>query len=135
MMYNMPLKWIIPSSIGGVLTWAAYLLCQQVFGPTIFVPCFISSVFAALWAFGLARFSNNPFGMYFMMAVVPLIPGSGLYYTIFNLSQGNSAEAARFAGITAEYALAITFGISIVWAGIEICRSWRQAHSRPESLN
>ncbi len=128
LMFNMPSKWILPSSLGGLLTWAAFLLCQKVLGPTIFGPCFISSVFAALWAFGLARFSKNPFGMYFMIAVVPLIPGSGLYYTIFNMSQGNAEAAQHFAQVTAEYALAITFGISIVWTGIEIQRNWRKAH-------
>ncbi len=129
LMFNMPSKWIFPSSLGGLLTWAAFLICQQIFDGAIFVPCFIASVFAALWAFGLARFSHNPFGMYFMIAVVPLIPGSGLYYTIFNLSQGNGPEAQHYLQLTTEYALAITFGISIVWAGIEIYRSWLRKHT------
>ncbi len=128
MMFNMPSKWIFPSSLGGLLTWAIFLFCKDFLLETIFISCFIASIFAALWAFGLARFSSNPFGMYFMIAVVPLIPGSGLYYTIFNLSNGNGEAAKHFAGLTAEYALAITFGISIVWAGIEIHRSWKKAH-------
>ncbi len=129
MMFNMPSRWILPSSIGGLLTWGLFLICQQIFGKVIFVPCFIASVFASLWAFGLARYSHNPFGMYFMIAMVPLIPGSGLYYTIFNLSQGNGPEAMHYLIITTEYALAITFGISIVWSGIEIYRSWERKHS------
>ena len=127
-MFNMPNRWLIPSSTGGVVSWVVFLVCQKYLGPTIFLPCFIASVCSALYAFGLSRFSKSPFSMYFMIAVVPLIPGSGLYYTILNLAQANRYQTLHFARMTSEYALAIAFGVSVVWAGVEIHRRYRSAH-------
>ena len=124
LMFNMPKKWLIPASMGGLGSWAVYLFCQVFMGEVVFVPCLIASVFSAIYAWTLSQFSEAPFSMYFMIAVVPLIPGSGLYYTIFNLAQGNTELVRHFARLTTDFALAISIGMSVVWALIEIHRKY-----------
>ena len=39
LMFNMPKKWLIPASMGGLGSWAVYLFCQVFMGEVVFVPC------------------------------------------------------------------------------------------------
>lgn len=128
LMFNLHKRWIIQASFGGLCSWGIYLFCQSALGQTVFIPCLIASIFSALYAYALAHYSEGPFTMFFLIAVVPLIPGSGLYYTIFNLVQGNPEQVHHFARMTAEFALAIAFGVSAVWAGLEIVNRYRKVH-------
>ena len=72
---------IIPASLGGFFSWAIYLLCSNGIDG-VFVPCLIASAFAALYSEILARLMKAPVTLFILPAVVPLIPGSSLYYAM-----------------------------------------------------
>lgn len=106
---------LVPASVGGLISWAIYLLCSS-FMAGVFVPCLIASAFSALYAELLARVLKAPVTLFFLPAVVPLIPGSTLYYAMSGVVQGNMDAARSYASLTVQYALAISAGMSLVWA-------------------
>ena len=105
----------IPASLGGLLSWGIYLLgIRSASG--VFFPCLVASAFAALYAEVLARILKAPATIFFITSVVPLIPGSTLYYTMSYAVQGAWDISRSYGFLTVQYALSIAGGISLVWA-------------------
>ena len=105
----------IPASLGGMLSWGIYLLGKaHLYG--VFFPCLIASAFAALYAEVLARILKAPATIFFITAVVPLIPGSTLYYTMSYAVRGAWDTSRTYGLLTIQYALSIASGISLMWA-------------------
>lgn len=107
-------EFLFSASLGGLLSWGIYLICLAKMRH-IFVACLIASAFSALYAEIIARILGAPAVFFFISAVVPLIPGSTLYYTMSSVVQGEWKEAVYYGTLTAQYALAIAAGLSLVW--------------------
>lgn len=81
-----------------------------------FSPSFIASAFAATYAEVLARKLKAPATLFLIPAVVPLVPGSGLYYTISYAVQGDLEVSAGYGTQTLQFVLGIACGMCIIWA-------------------
>ena len=115
MLFNVRRQFWILGSLGGMLGWGIYLLgTSQMHG--VFMPCLIASAFAALYAEVLARVLKAPATIFFIPAIVPLIPGSTLYYTMSYAVQRAWDTSSSYGFLTVQYALSIASGISLVWA-------------------
>ncbi len=62
--------------------------------------------------------------------MIPLVPGSTLYYCIDALVQSEETEAQRYGTQTFLYALAIAAGMAIAWTLCDFSRKVRRALSR-----
>ena len=106
------------AALGGMLSWICYLVLEYymvtVAGGKVFLPCLLASAFAALYAEGMAKFLKAPRTVFVIPAVVPLIPGSTLYYTMSAAVAGDMDLISHFGNLTLQYTLAIAAGISIV---------------------
>ena len=120
-------KGLIPwATLGGLLTEGIYLIGTTfVSGGDVFMPCLAASVFAAFYAEVLSRVFRAPTSIFFIISVIPLIPGRGLFYTMKNAVQTNWVECGSFALLTLQYAVAIAIGITIVWACVQTWQNWR----------
>ncbi len=102
---------VLINSLGASLVWAVYLL---VHGMTedIFISFLTATTVIALICEGLARITRTPTVLMIVpMIVPPLIPGSDLYNTFFNLIK-NDMEQFSFYGIRLILEIAaINFGI------------------------
>ena len=97
---------LIVASVGGGLTWLFYLLVvHRVNGAT---------VFATFYAELMARVKKAPATIFVITALIPLIPGGSLYYTMEYLMQKDMEMMRSKAAETAMLALAIAMGITIV---------------------
>lgn len=77
------------ASIGGGVTWFIYLLTSSYLHvPNLFC-FFIASIFAATYSEIMARVLKSPVTTFVISAVIPLVPGGGMYYTMFESVQGN----------------------------------------------
>lgn len=115
MLFNVRRRFWIPGSLGGMIGWGIYLLAKtQMHG--VFMPCLIASAFAALYAEILARVLKAPATIFFIPSIVPLIPGSTLYYTMSFAVQRAWDTSSFYGFLTIQYALSIASGISLVWA-------------------
>lgn len=115
LVFHLRKQLLLLAGIGSILCWSVYLIGENFF-TSAFVPCLIASGVAALYAEILARIKKAPATLFVVTAILPLIPGSKLYYTMSNIVQKEWDMAKEYGLQTAEYALAIACGISFVWA-------------------
>lgn len=105
---------LIPATlVGSFLCWAVYLLSLRN-GEDVFVPSLISSVVCAAYAQVAARVLKAPATVFLIPEVLPLIPGSGLYYTMSHAVQKHWFLTKYFGYRTMMFAMGIAAGICIV---------------------
>lgn len=118
------------AALGGLLSWGVFLGAGKVL-PGVVAPCFVASVAAAVYGEVLAARFKAPSSIFFIVGVIPLIPGRYLFDAMQCAVAADWAQFWDFASITGQYALAIALGISAVWAIGEVLRSLRG--KRPHS--
>ncbi len=122
--FNVYRSRILISSLGGVMTWVVYKLCVVGIGG-VFVPCLIASVFAASYAELLAWRSKAPTPVFFIISVIPLVPGRVLFYTMSEAVSLQWESCAHYAVTTLEFAAGIAVGICVVTAVVQTYRNVR----------
>ena len=98
---------VLICSLGGALTWAAYLLSVEL-GCTVVGANFWAAVVAAAYSEVMARVRKYPALSYLVVSAFPLLPGAGIYYTMSYILQNNTdaawakgMETAAIAGVMA----------------------------------
>ena len=110
--FNIHGRGAILCAAGGIVTWLAYRLTQT--AGSDMIAYFIATAFASLYAEILARIRKYPAISYLVVSLIPLIPGSGVYYTMNYIVQGNMQLAAEQGTATIACAGAIAVGILLV---------------------
>ena len=77
--------------IGGALGWLVYLLCSPL-GNEI-ISYFLATVAAAVYSEIMARVMKKPVTCFIIAAVIPLVPGAGMYFT---MEHGIKGETSLF---------------------------------------
>lgn len=103
---------LLVATLGGVLTTAVYLIAGHFIGGELF-PNLLAALVGAGFSEIMARVTKVPVPVYMVPCVIPLVPGSGLYGTMFNFVTGNYPEAASAGLRTLQVALGIAGGIVI----------------------
>jgi len=75
-------------SLIGTIGWIIYLVTK--FLNNIFLQSFIAMLCISLLAEAMARFYKAPATIFIMVGCFPLVPGSGIYYTMLYAVQGMS---------------------------------------------
>lgn len=128
--FNVNPRHIPVASVGGLLTWAVYWLLNQALGQ-IFVPCIVASTFAAAYAELVARACRVPATVFFIIAVIPLVPGRGLFYTMSAVVNADWTAFAAQGSATLQFAAAIACGICIVTAFVQ---TWKYGRAKLRRL-
>jgi uncharacterized membrane protein YjjB (DUF3815 family) len=100
------------ATLGGLLTTGVYLLAVRFIGGEL-LPNLLAALAGAGYSEIMARVTKVPVPVYMVPCVIPLVPGSGLYGTMFNFVTGNYAAAATDGMRTMRIALGIAGGIVI----------------------
>lgn len=133
LLFHLDRKHLLAASFCGMMGWAVYLMAMHATG-TLFFSSLIASAMTALYAELLARREKAPATLFFIPGIVPLIPGSTLYYTMNAAVGGNMEDARFFSTLTVQYALSIAAGMSLVWAFFSMRRNvLRQRALRSEA--
>lgn len=112
------------ATLGGVLTTAIYLLAGHFLGGEL-LPNLLGALVGAGFSEICARLTKVPVPVYMVPCVIPLVPGSALYATMFNFVSGNYPTAASAALTTLVVAMGISGGIVIASVIGLFLRSWR----------
>ncbi len=115
LLFNLRGKRIFEASVGGTLGWGIYLVCTMI-GLGIFMSSLLAAAFCQIFSEIMARIRKMPRTVFCIPAVVPLIPGSLLYYTMVAAASGNMNEVGEYGIKTLKFALGIAAGISFVSA-------------------
>ena len=111
-MFNIRGKMVFFASLGGALGWIAYEL-SAFFGNDL-SQYFVATVVIALYAEIMARLHKVPVTVYLIAALIPLVPGSGIYYTMEHFIEGNIDEFLATFVHTIAIAGCLAFGILLV---------------------
>lgn len=115
MVFGTQQRHLLYASFGGFLAWAVYLALHALTHSEFFA-CLAASIAAMSYADLMARMRKCPATVFIIIAIIPLVPGSSLYYVMSNAVMGNSQMAEFYANQTLIWVLAIAGGISFVTA-------------------
>ena len=101
---------LVVVAVGGALSWAVYLIVVHLCGDK-YLGLFASTVTVAFFAEILARVIKTPVTILLVPMLIPLIPGSDLYYTTSYLVQGRMRECVGSLEALMKSAGAIAFAI------------------------
>lgn len=86
-----PKKHIFSIAIVGAIGWGAYLLCIDLLGSVL--ATYISGLVISTQSHIFSRFFKVPVTIFFLPGFFPLVPGTGMYLTVYEFIQGNTALA------------------------------------------
>ena len=105
---------ILWCALGSVLCWGVYLLCYDLIYPSVFGATLLSSVICGLYGQIMARLNRAPATIFTTICLLPLIPGSSLYYAVYGVVTRNSALASSKAADLGLTCFAIVLGFMVV---------------------
>lgn len=116
LLYNIRGTRLLFATLGGLFSWAAFLLLGTFLSNEI-LRYFIVAVLISAYAEMMARLLKTPTTTFVTTCLIPLIPGSSLYYTMTNAFSGNTDGFIEKGVSTLGLAGALAAGIITV-AGI-----------------
>lgn len=115
MLFHLQSRHYLRAALGGVCTYLVYMICS-IYIKNGFIPVFLASASGALYAEVLARIQRAPTTLYLIIAVISLVPGSSLFYTMSAFVREDWNLVHSYGVETAIFAVAIALGMSLVWA-------------------
>ena len=128
-LFNVRGKGLILCMVGAVLCWGAYTLVLEA-GGNENTAMFIGSMFAAIFAEIMARIRKCPAIGFLIMALLPLIPGSSLYYTMNYAVRGEMALFASTGMSTIVFAGLMAAGVLLISTSVRMWTVWKFEHKK-----
>lgn len=91
-LFNIRGRRLIMAAVGGLIAWLMYVILGYVISSEP-IRYFIVSVLTSLYAEWMARRLKTPTTTFLMTALIPLVPGASLYYT---MSYALGSDMQRF---------------------------------------
>jgi len=104
---------LIFAAIGGGLSWFCYLYLNNN-GISTILSLFISSIIFSIYSEICARYLKTPVTTLVICALIPLVPGAGMYYTMYQTILGNVSGAVQLGLNTLSSAGALALGVIFV---------------------
>lgn len=113
MMFNVQGIKLLFCGIGALLDWTVYyMVALQI--ESDFVPVFVASTAVAVYAQIMARVFKSPATVFLTSSIFPMIPGSHLYYMMYNSVMGMPVEAKSEGTVLLTICIAIATGFVVV---------------------
>lgn len=117
LLYGLRKRYILPASLGGLISWAAYLLFDYIFlGKQMFLSCLFATMITAIYVNILAYRIKAPTTLFLLPAILPLIPGSDLYYMFLYFYRSDYGNMKHYAVNLVTFMFAIAIGMSVIWS-------------------
>ncbi|MBB6621914.1 threonine/serine exporter family protein [Clostridium gasigenes] len=111
--FNIKGKKLFFAAFGGALSWFVYSLCLNL-GLTEISSLFLSSVIFSTYSEIFARILKTPVTTLVVCALIPLVPGGGMYYTMFEAVTGDINKSLALGLNTISSAGVLALGIIFV---------------------
>lgn len=112
-LFNIKGKELILAGIGGMLGSVVYTLSLEC-NSGVVLALFLGSIAFSLYSEILARICRTPVTTFIICALIPLVPGNGMYQTMKLAIDGNAIGALQKGLDTLTYAGALALGIIFV---------------------
>ena len=111
-------------AIGGMLSWAVYLIVLEL-GCSDILANFWAALFASVYSEIMARIRKYPAISYLVVSIFPLIPGAGAYYTMNYAVRGEMELFAETGMHTAAVAGILAVGILLGSTVFRMYTDWK----------
>ncbi|WP_346915766.1 threonine/serine exporter family protein [Clostridium sp.] len=101
------------AALGGAVGWFFYSLTLNLSGSSV-LAMLIASISISVYAEIFSRVLKNPVTLFLVCSLIPLVPGSGMYYTVFEAVKGNVDKSLNYGIETISLAGVIAVGIILV---------------------
>lgn len=112
-LFNVRGKRLVAASGGGLISWVLFLLLTHIIESEV-IAYFIVSAALSVYAEVMARLLKTPTTTFIIISLIPMIPGSSLYYTMVSLFKIDDGEFVSKAAYTLELAAALALGVVLV---------------------
>lgn len=114
LIYNTRRTKMLISALGGAIGWGVYLLVTNFVADNIPLAYFIAAMCITVYAEIFARIKKTPTTTFLVVGIIPMIPGSALYYTM-NYAFAGDLESFFETGVyTLRAALSLAVGIIVI---------------------
>lgn len=113
-LFNCPKKAILQASFAGGLGWIAYAYCVAYLHWNAVGATLIGTLVLAVICEFLSHLKKDAVTIFIIPAILPLVPGAGLYYTLRYLIEGQLSLALDKGLTTIGCAMGIAIGIIVV---------------------
>ena len=113
LIFNVRRDLLAATTLGGILDWGVYLIASWFWGG-VFLPSVAAAAFASLYSEAVARMKHAPATVFYIPALIPLVPGGSLYYTMSYAVMGDWEQVQHYGASTAYCALGIAVGMGLV---------------------
>ena len=130
--FNIHGKGLLLVSLGGSLGWLIYLILQAA-GMGGAAAAFTAGVAVSDYAEVMARVRRCPATCYLFIAIVPLVPGLGLYQTMEHYFDGRTVDFQAKLRETLGIAGGIALGVFLVSSMMRMVNDYRAARKRKQA--
>lgn len=103
-------------ALSGLLSCLLYLLALRYWSCGVFLSNMIGAAAGGLFSAVCSHVRKAPRNIFIIAAMIPLVPGSGLYYTMASIVSKNVGEAFTYLSTTLQTAVGISAGFLLVTA-------------------
>ncbi len=111
-MFNVPRKIVGYCGLSGAIGWVLYIWISVDMNSTI-AACFVGALFVGLFGEYLAYKLKKPATIFVIPGIIPLVPGYGIYYSMFQIIDKNYTEALDVGFESMLSAISIAAGVII----------------------
>jgi uncharacterized membrane protein YjjB (DUF3815 family) len=104
---------LIFTSLGGALAWGSYLIFLHITS-SLLLSVFLGVCVGCIYSELTARAFHVPVSVFVICSIIPLVPGSGLYYSMTAYIAGKMPQAIALMGQTMMIAGTISVAIAVV---------------------
>lgn len=119
--FNIQRNKLLFSALGGMLGQLVYVVFQLVFSNDV-VLYLLATIGISLYAEIMARFTKSPTTIYLAVALIPLVPGGGIYYTMLYFINGETDLGVTTGIHTLLISGALAVGIIMVSSTVNLVR-------------
>ena len=127
MLFNIKGKKLLFASLGGGLSWFVYSLCLN-HNISEISSLLISSIIFSIYSEIMARILKTPVTSLIICALLPLVPGAGMYYTMYDVVKGNISSSISTGLNTIASAGTLALGVILVTTITRIITKKRLQH-------
>ncbi|AOT72834.1 threonine/serine exporter family protein [Geosporobacter ferrireducens] len=113
-LFNIPKNAIYKTAFSGALGWTTYVYFSNHLGQSTVMASFFAASVVALFSEFFARRFKETVTVFVIPGILPLVPGSGMYYTMLAIIEKDFSKAALISTETMFIAGSIAAAIFIV---------------------
>ncbi|MBQ7384559.1 MAG: threonine/serine exporter family protein [Clostridia bacterium] len=114
-LFNIRGKRLLFASLGGLLSWLLFVLLGNFLADEA-LRYFIVAMIISAYAEVMARILKTPTTTFIATSIIPLVPGSALYYTMAHAFEGDAENFIAKAIYTLQLSCALALGVVVVTA-------------------